>query len=385
MIVKLIPFFLCGIIPFAQLSAQESRIFQLIKGRNENALRSFLDTNSTAINSLNAKGYSPLHVHIEQFEDYAAELMSKNESAALKNIQTYDLDLAILKLLLDRGASVRQLTPDGYNAVQYAVSQGKWFPVDRLLIRYEGGAVRDEQGNTLLHLSTLIDPSKKTIDNFYEYLADKVRSYDIGVSTPNSAGQSPIAFYLSKPRLVPMHSSGYPAIVSKMFKAFFYEKALLTPDFSGRTAVDYAKAFNPWATSEVENYVAAYRRVKADWEAHLKEFDRQVEENKRKIRAYEASKSSSAKSSRSNARSGCKNTCYTCYGTGAGKEQAVKVECPVCSGRGKTGYGKSEIQGYSKNYTYYTPELCYKCNGSGTRTVYEQYNCGTCKGLGCLD
>jgi hypothetical protein len=361
--------------------AQEPKIFKIVEKSDIIALKAYLDTSKTSINIVNSKGYSPLHVLIDYFVDYKPELIVKSSEEAKKNVQFHELDVSVFKLLLEHGASVNQRTPEGWNALQYAVVKGKWKPVDILLDNYKGGNVRDEDGNTLLHLGIIINPDEPR-NRFWEYLVDKLRTYDITISTPNSAGQTPISFYMSFPRC---KTNQCPSSKTyDMLDKFIHHTSLMVPDFSGKTSIDYAKMHNSWAVGKLEGYMESYRRVQAEWEPHLKQFVQQAEENKRKIQEYEARKASEAQSGASR-KSGCKSYCNTCQGSGMGKEKAVKVECPVCYGRGTTGYSKSEISGFVKDYTYYTPQTCYKCNGSGRRTVYEQHFCGSCRGSGCAD
>jgi hypothetical protein len=305
-----------------------------------------------------------------------------------------------LLLLIERGASSRQLTPEGWNALQYAVVKGKIRPAALLIEKTEGGDVRDDEGNTLLHLSLLVNPEECN-EKFWEMLIDQLRSYKINIQTPNFAGQTPIAFYMSRPRCVAKPEETKPAgngantttkntpvcptkAMNRMLDAFMDESTLEVPDFSGKTAIDYARIHNTWATWNLERYMETYRRIKAEWEPRLKKFEEQAKENLRKIREYQARKEAEEAEHKAKV-TGCKNTCYACHGFGSGKEKAVRVECPVCYGRGNTGYSKSEIQGFNHNYTYLTPQTCYKCNGRGTVTVYEQQACNVCRGTGCLD
>lgn len=53
--------------------------------------------------------------------------------------------------------------------------------------------------------------------------------------------------------------------------------------------------------------------------------------------------------------------CYKCQGRGSIE---VKVDCPVCKGRGIDKWG----------------DKCYRCNGSGY--IYESQTCPECNGSG---
>lgn len=383
------------------LAANEPMIFELVKKGDIQNLRTYLDTTKTAVNVVNSKGYSPLHVLIENYVEYRYDLREKDPYKYQQGLQKHELYRACLSLLLEKGASTKQFTPEGWNALQYAVVKGKADAVGELMERSKGGDVRDEEGNTLLHLSLLVKPEEPQ-SNFWENLIGKLYSYNININTPNAVGQTPIAFYMSRPRCIGSPEQPKPAgklygagaatkapecpssATFDMLRVFMHQSTLETPDFSGNTAISYAQMHNIWAVSRLEGYMESYRRVQAEWEPHLKKFAQQAEENKRIIKEYEARKAEEAQRGPTRS-SGCSNYCGTCQGSGVGKEQAVQVECPVCYGRGVTGYSKSEIQGYVKDYTYYYAQTCYKCNGSGRRTVYELHYCDSCQGTGCAD
>jgi len=383
--------------PFVE--ANEPLIFEMVKKGQVDALQTWLDTSKTSVNIVNAKGYSPLHVLIEHYAEFRPDWREKDPYKYRQSLEQYETYRACLRLLLDKGASAKQLTPEGWTALQYAVVKGKYDAFSELLDKVKGGDVRDADGNTLLHLSILINPEEPE-PRFWQRLIDKMRSYDIHISTPNFAGQTPIAFYMSYPRCNPdaesapkpgklLGSGGTtqaPACPDNamyhMLDVFRYHTSIMTPDFSGKTAIDYAKIHNGWAVSSLEGYMESYRRVQAEWEPHLKKFAQQAEENLRLIRAYEARKAAEAERGPSRS-SGCRNYCSTCQGSGSGGEKARDVECPVCYGRGISDYSKSEISGYTKKYTYYSAQTCYKCRGSGSVRVYELHLCGACRGSGC--
>jgi hypothetical protein len=397
------PFILIGLLIQSSFSvaANEPMIFELVKKGDIQNLRTYLDTTKTSINVVNAKGYSPLHILIENYVEYRSDWRDKDAYKYQQSIERYELYRACLRLLLERGASPRQMTPEGWNALQFAVVKGKADAVDELLERSKGGDARDDEGNTLLHLSMLTKPEEPR-SNFWQNLIHKLYSYNININTPNAAGQTPIAFYMSHPRCIA--NPEQPKPVGKLYGAgaatkapecpssatfdmlgvFMHQSTLETPDFSGNTAIGYAQIHNTWAVSRLEGYMESYRRVQAEWEPHLKKFAEQAEENKRLIKEYEARKAAEAQQGPTRS-SGCRNYCSRCQGSGSGGEKAVQVECPVCYGRGVTGYSKSEIQGFVKDYTYYSAQTCYKCKGSGRRTVYELQFCGTCRGSGCAD
>lgn len=383
------------------VAANEPLIFSIVKNGEVNALRAWLDTSKTSVNITNAKGYSALHVLIEHYVEFRPDWREKDLYKYQQSLEKYELYRACIRLLLDKGASPSQLTPDGWNALQYAVVKGKYDAVNELLEKSKGGDVRDADGNTLLHLSILINPDEPE-PRFWQRLIEKMSAYKISISTPNFAGQTPLVFYMSYPRCNPnaepapkpgklLGSGGAPKVVAcpgeaayQMLDNFKYHTSIMTPDFAGKTAIDYAKMYNEWAVGTLEGYIESYRRVQAEWGPHLKRFAEQAEENKRLIKEHEARKAAEAERGPSRS-SGCRNYCSTCQGSGSGGEKARQVECPVCYGRGISDYSKSEISGYTKKYTYYSAQTCYKCSGSGSVTVYELHLCGACRGSGCGD
>jgi hypothetical protein len=405
-----LPFLLIFLGLFVQsslyVSGQEPSIFDIVKRGDVQNLKIYLDTTKTNINSVNAKGYSPLHVLIENYLEKRPDWEKIDAYKYQQSLKKYLLYRDCLNLLLEKGASTKQLTPEGWNALQYAVVKGKEDVINILLDKSGGGDVRDDEGNTLLHLSLLVKPDEP-MRGFWERLVKKLSYYEINIETPNYAGQTPITFYMSRPRCIAEPEEPKPAgklyggstttskktlvcpteEMNHMLDAFRDEITLETPDFSGRTAIDYSRLYNTWATWNLETYMETYRRIKAEGEERLKRFEEQAKENLRKIREYQARKAAeeAEEAEGKTKRTGCKNTCYACHGFGSGKEKAVRVECPVCYGRGNTGYSKTEIGGFIHDYTILTPKTCYKCNGRGKVTVYEQQDCHVCRGTGCLD
>jgi hypothetical protein len=256
-------FFILSLLPSFGSMAQESRIFDLVKGGDVNSLRAYLDTTKTSVNVLNAKGYTPLHVLIENYVEERLDLRDKDSFKYQQTVKQGEQFRTCLQLLLDKGASAKQLTPEGWTALQYAVMKGKWEPVNLLLQKTKGGDVRDKEGNTLLHLSLLINPDEP-IEHFWKNLIDKLRPFDITTSTVNFKGQTPINFYLREPRCNPPATqrpvarklagasappSNQPCQTfgtSKMLENFLCEPCILVPDFSGARAKDYTEVHNKW-------------------------------------------------------------------------------------------------------------------------------------------
>lgn len=270
-------------ISFTPVLAQEPVIFDIVRKADVLRLKSCLDTSKTSIDVVNSKGYSPLHVLIENFVEERPELQEKDAYKYQQTLKQGEQYQTCLQLLLDKGASVKQVTPEGWTALQYAVMKGKWKPVNLLLQKTKGGEVRDKAGNTLLHLSLLINPDEP-IEHFWKNLIEHLRPFDITPSSVNSKGQTPINFYLSQPRCNPpaaqKASIGKLAGAStppanqpcqssgtfKMLANFLCESCILTPDFSGKRAKDYAEASNKWYTNnlsfEEQGYAAIAEKMK---------------------------------------------------------------------------------------------------------------------------
>jgi hypothetical protein len=270
-------------ISFSPAFAQEPVIFDIVRKADALRLKSYLDTSKTSIDVVNSKGYSPLHVLIENYVEERPEWREKDAYKYQQTVKQSVQYQACLQLLLDKGASLKKLTAEGWTALQYAVMKGKWAPVSLLLQKTKGGDVKDIAGNTLLHLSLLINPDEP-VEHFWDNLIKQLQAFGITPSTTNSKGQTPINFYLSQPRCNPAAaqkpSAGKLAGAStppanqtcqssgtyKMLAKFLCESCVLTPDFSGKRAKDHAEANNKWYTStlsfEEQGYAAIAEKMK---------------------------------------------------------------------------------------------------------------------------
>ncbi len=78
------------------------------------------------------------------------------------------------------------------------------------------------------------------------------------------------------------------------------------------------------------------------------------------------------------------NICSVCFGFGTNGTTTLYDYCPDCGGTGTGGYDKSVVGGYLHDYTYYTSNPCWRCNGSGSVSVgYDPKICYNCHGTGC--
>lgn len=275
--------------------AQDKLIFSLVKNGDPQKLSAYLDTTKTSINITNTKGYSPLHVLIENYVAYDVELITKDEKAYDENSDRSEDFWDCMKLLLDKGASTSQLTPEGWNALQYAVLNGKLSPVNYIISKFGGANVRDKEGNTLLHLSLLINPDEVTA----QFLKSIAFSFgDIDYTSLNNKGQTPLTFYMSEPRCnwknavsknkqETASNSNQNCISSNTYKMLenfkdFDMKSMLTVDKYGKNAIDYMKVHNTWALSSFQYFVdlasQAHKELEDQRLAYAQVNDKQNEE-----------------------------------------------------------------------------------------------------------
>lgn len=248
------------------ITAQDKLIFTLVKNGDPQKLSAYLDTTKTSINITNTKGYSPLHVLLENYVDYNVDLIVEDKKAYDENSDRSNDYWDCMRLLLDKGASISQLTPEGWNALQYAVLNGKLGPVGYLVRTFGGTDVRDKDGNTLVHLSLLVNPDEVTS----AYIKTITSSFgDVDINSLNYAGQTPLTFYMSEPRCnyknalsknKQQTTSNQSCVSGKTYKMLenfkdYEMKSMLTDDKYGKNAIDYMKIYNPWALSNFQYFV----------------------------------------------------------------------------------------------------------------------------------
>jgi hypothetical protein len=73
----------------------------------------YIDTPKSSINVLNAKGYNPLHILIENFEEGRPELQEQDAYKYHQKVKQSEQYRICIQLLLDKGASAGQQTPEG--------------------------------------------------------------------------------------------------------------------------------------------------------------------------------------------------------------------------------------------------------------------------------
>jgi hypothetical protein len=282
-----------------QALTQDHAIFNIVKQGDPRLLKTCLDTSQATVDLTNSQGYTPLHVLIESYVEARSEMEAKDSykySQAVSQQEQYRL---CLDLLLNKGASATKLTPNKWTALQFAVMKGKWQPIEILLQRTKAGDVRDGAGNTLLHLSLLINPDEP-IQQFWDNLIVHLRPFGITTSTTNLKGQTPLHFYLSQPRCNPpsarpaatgkLMGAATPAVPPKcqtsgtyeMLSHFWCEASIIAPDLSGKKAIEYAEIHNPWYASTLRMQAQAFA---ASAEIDQK-YQRTIENNRRATEEY---------------------------------------------------------------------------------------------------
>lgn len=290
------------------LMAQETRLFEIVRKGDSESLKTYLDTSKTSINITNAKGYSPLHVLIENFVEERPEWQEKDAYKYQQTVNQSGQYQSCLQLLLNKGASASQLTPEGWTALQYAVMKGKWQPIQILLEKTKGGDVKDKEGNTLLHLSLLINPDEP-IESFWKNLIVQLSPLNITPATVNYQRQTPINFYLSQPRCNPPASKAAPAgkllgasapatttqcrtnRTSQMLNYFLCQPCIMTPDQAGKTAKAHAEQHHPWYLSTLsmqEQQYAVGAAIDKEYEDVSERNNRATDEFLIKLAEWEA-------------------------------------------------------------------------------------------------
>ena len=284
-------FILCLLLGGNQIIfAQESKIFSLVKNGDFVGLKAFLDTSKIEpMNpNRNASGYTPLHVLIDNYVNYRKDLDGvdqKKHDAILEKSRSYSkcLDLLLAKKFLSL-----YRTPEGWTALQYAAVKGKWNPLASILNETGGGKEVDKNGNTLLHLSLLANPDDLVVGFHKKLVQGLAYSYGVLITSVNNDGQTPLAFYMSKPRCVsypygkpPTTTTVLPrcnGATESMLESFkdFDLKSLLTKDKSGKNAMDYMKLYNPWASSNLEFHIANMLPAQQEVAAHVKRHEEAV-------------------------------------------------------------------------------------------------------------
>lgn len=261
------------------LYAQTDLLFNSIKEGKWEELQKYLNTTGTLVNIRNSEGYTPLHWLIQHYVDYDVSLYFIDAAAAEKNIEQYENYGKCMNMLIENGANLQEKTPEGYNALQFAVVNGKWFATDKLLGIDKNHSVRDSEGNTLLHLSIYAD-KENTLENFWTYLHDRILSDKVNIHTPNYAGQTPIAYFMSTPRKIGKNTF-------TMLDVLKSTKSLQAPDINGKTAMDYARLNNDWAVFSMQLYIDRATILEKEHAEFMEKFNKQIEDNQRIMEEYQ--------------------------------------------------------------------------------------------------
>jgi ankyrin repeat protein len=271
--------------------AQEKLIFDIVKNGNPEKLRAYLDTTKTSINITNSKGYSPLHVLIQNYVERNDNItFEDNEEEFYKNVDESNSFEDCLEQLLYADASVTQRTPEGWDALQYAVIYGKrlaFYEIKYFHDNIDLKSIKDKDGNSLRHLSLLVNP-----DFVLDFDALNSLLYPIDFKTLNNLGQTPFVFYMSQERcnwktVMTKKTATYSnedcvsEATIKMLEYFVDDKleAILTKDNSGKNGVDYMKLHNPWALAIYQKRLDEYNLAKQKLEEEEKNQKLKEQEN----------------------------------------------------------------------------------------------------------
>lgn len=242
----------------------------------------------------------------------------------------------------------------------------------------------DKDGNTLLHYAMFSDPAVNS-----HFLGFIIRTCKIHPNALNTKGQNAFLYFISQPPTF-KYSSGEDAYCNSPINLYYAALDVginvEATDNSGKNYLSYFKDFNVEHYIDSFNLEKEYKRVYAllkkfretDHEEMQRRNDEAFQKHLEELKEYQ-SRLMSYSSSES-----CNEKCPACFGFGSGEQKAYKDVCPECNGRGNLGYSKSVLSGYNHDYTYLTPNTCWRCNGTGVRIVYEDQPCSYCNGTGCL-
>lgn len=255
---------------------------------------------------------------------------------------------------------------------------------------YNGSGWYDKSGNTLLHIAAFSKAAARYWAKYigYNFLGFIVKTCNINPNTLNFNGQNALTYYLSQPGNC--KDNDYKITYCNSPKGLFFEASRAginvdAKDNFGKNYLSYLREFNQEGFINAINAEKEYQRV-LEIQKKFAAFDHEAmrRKNNEAVRRY-ADELHNRQSGQNTSGGGCKEKCFVCHGFGSGEERAIKENCPECNGRGSLGYSKSVVGGYNYNYTYLSPNTCWKCNGTGVRILYETLPCGNCNGTGCLD
>ncbi|MCS7074180.1 MAG: hypothetical protein NZ108_06920 [Bacteroidia bacterium] len=339
-------------------------------------------------------------------KDFPVDYPSPEGFTAL-HLAVYDNNIDMMDFLLRRGANPYIKFKTKYPITRIASDDFRQFntpPIDSLdilamaVLQYDSekdtsfiysvwekmGKPRDwsdNQGNTLLHVAMFGRWANTALLNFLS------RTFSINPNRTNLNGQTAITYCLSFPPQRQYADAYILDASSRLELAVRVGMNIELRDNYGKNYRDYLKQYNQETEIAQFDSFQEYKKVleiqrkfaEADHEAMRKRTTEAAEKYRVEYEEY-------LKRQKERRRSGgCNERCDACFGFGSGKERAVRGPCSACNGRGDSGYSKSVIDGYQKTYTFYSRNVCWKCNGSGSGIYYEPQPCSVCKGSGCLD
>ncbi|MCX8019813.1 MAG: ankyrin repeat domain-containing protein [Chitinophagaceae bacterium] len=276
--------------PAKQTAVPEHPVFALVSKGDYTELEKLLARDQTIVNLRNAQGYTPLHWLTIHYVDYRPDILDLQ--AARKNTELTEAYFSCMKLLVKNGASLYLLTPEYLNAVQFAVYKGKLDVFNYLKNFFKNyKSLRDGNGNTLLHLLADADLSNKR-DRFEQQMVENILCDDVNLYTPNHEGQIPLIYLLSKPRCPGSKNCSLGDLL-ELLSLYENLSATRVKDKYGMTAMDYAKKYNPWAVSHLENFIATATVREKNQREFQQKFEQQVQEYQRKVKEWETKNAAS--------------------------------------------------------------------------------------------
>lgn len=293
---------------------------------------------------------------------------------------------ACLLALIDVGASVYDLSPEGWNAFQLSVANGKMAAIKILISETNPNiGMKDKDGNTLFHLclwANVLTTDSSFWKEFLhlkqitEYYKKSSSVFKFDRYTVNRLGQPPIIYYFGKVRPQQEERVSCDQVLM-LFEPLITPLLLEVVDKSKKSAMDYANLISVKDGDAVKDFYNKLIQNQKDEERKQQEKDIATIKSMFNLEKVDKNKKSTSSSSSKR----CSNYCYKCNGSGIAYHNEYK-NCMECSGRGTVRRSSiHETISYREFSMWY--ETCSYCGGSGTRSVTYESTCNKCNGTGC--
>lgn len=369
----------------------EEFFYNVERGNLSNVKEFLSDEKTFPVDFRHPDGYTALQLAVVKKNiDMVEYLIKKGANLAIKYPVTNQ------RCVFGKEVSFSAPNVDSVDVIELAILSAK-YAKDTVIIKYiwdrfyKGMVWYDKLGNTLLHIAMF---SKCSVDYWlnstgYNFLGFISRTCNINPNSLNFNGQNALNYYLSQPGGCTDFNYNITYCNSPSEIVFEAQRAGIdveAKDNFGKNYISYLKEFKHEKDIEHINSKKEFQRVIAilkkfretDFEEMWRRNDEAFQKHLEELKEYQNRQVSYSSSG------GCKEKCPVCFGFGSGEQRAYTDVCPECNGRGNLGYSKSVISGYNHDYTYFSPNTCWKCNGTGVRVVYENQPCKYCNGTGCL-